>query len=630
MNAHKLFNLGMSVIFALSLVGMPTLSLAQEPPLDPVIGVSPNQGYVYGFGWPNGVAVHMTVQRGVDTIYEANAIVGPCGSGSPALGPCGPNDVYFDISDQLTGTPPVIVQGGDVITLIGGDISRSMTVSILQATGIDINAGTLSGIANPGQPVGVIVGSPQNISAIPDANGNWTAVLGPQYTQPGMRGFGLIQEDGYGNATVQGWSVPQPYIVANANERSIQADERDWLPLALWTAGTQLTLTIDDPSNGVGVDYTTTAYMQTNTQDEDYAAFADFGWPEMGLKPGFIVTISGPQVTKTLVITLDVTDINVQADTVAGVAEAGTRVRVCANVGDNCISRYVTAGEAGTWLADYRNPGSQPDEQQTVDIAPGTDFSVSEIDLDGDEYMYHWQALSNQPPQITSIIAPAVPVRLGQSIDATVVFSDPDVGDTHTAAWDWGDGSTATASATVPSATATHTYKSAGVYTITVQITDKAGASASAIFQYAVIYDPDGGFVTGNGWINSPVGAYTPDPTLTGKATFGFVSKYQKGANVPTGNTEFQFHIANMNFKSTSYDWLVIAGSKAQYKGTGTINGVSNYGFMLTATDDTQDKFRIKIWDKATSQIVYDNMIGAADNADPSTTIEGGSIVIHK
>ncbi len=118
-----------------------------------------------------------------------------------------------------------------------------------------------------------------------------------------------------------------------------------------------------------------------------------------------------------------------------------------------------------------------------------------------------------------------------------------------------------------------------------------------------VVYDPAAGFVTGGGWINSPAGAYAADPTLTGKANFGFVSKYQKGATVPTGKTEFQFKAGGLNFQSTSYDWLVVAGAKAQYKGTGTVNGVGGYGFMLTAIDGQQpggggvDKFRIKIWD---------------------------------
>lgn len=238
--------------------------------------------------------------------------------------------------------------------------------------------------------------------------------------------------------------------------------------------------------------------------------------------------------------------------------------------------------------------------------------------------------LSNQPPTITAITAPVAPVQLRQSINATVEFADHDTGDTHIVTWDWGDGSTTTAPASVPSVTTAHTYTSTGVYTVTATITDAADASVTATYQYVVIYDPNGGFVTGGGWINSPAGAYTTDPTLTGKATFGFVSKYQKGANVPTGDTEFQFKVANLNFKSTSYDWLVIAGMKAQYKGTGTINGVGNYGFMLTAIDGTLDKFRIKIWDKATENIIYDNQLGVTDSADPTTVLGGGSIVIHK
>jgi len=171
-------------------------------------------------------------------------------------------------------------------------------------------------------------------------------------------------------------------------------------------------------------------------------------------------------------------------------------------------------------------------------------------------------------------------------------------------------------------------------------VTDSCGGTGAAstvggLDALVVIYDPDGGFVTGGGWINSPAGAYVPSPTLTGKANFGFVSKYQHGANVPTGQTEFQFRVANFNFHSTAYDWLVVAGARAQYKGTGTVNGSGNYAFMLTAIDGQinggggVDKFRIKIWDKVTGAITYDNQLGAADGADPSTVLGGGSIVIH-
>ena len=41
------------------------------------------------------------------------------------------------------------------------------------------------------------------------------------------------------------------------------------------------------------------------------------------------------------------------------------------------------------------------------------------------------------------------------------------------------------------------------------------------------------------------------------------------------------------------------------------------------------DMFRIKIWDKATDEIVYDNQIGDEDDAPLTTIIGGGSIVIH-
>jgi len=42
------------------------------------------------------------------------------------------------------------------------------------------------------------------------------------------------------------------------------------------------------------------------------------------------------------------------------------------------------------------------------------------------------------------------------------------------------------------------------------------------------------------------------------------------------------------------------------------------------------DRFRIKIWDKASGTVVYDNMLGAAEGANPTTALGGGSIVIHK
>ncbi|PKP57623.1 hypothetical protein CVT91_10200 [Candidatus Atribacteria bacterium HGW-Atribacteria-1] len=204
-----------------------------------------------------------------------------------------------------------------------------------------------------------------------------------------------------------------------------------------------------------------------------------------------------------------------------------------------------------------------------------------------------------------------------------------------TAEISWGDGSTApgTVSTSDGIVTGSHTYAEAGVYTVTLTITDYCDKLSNYMeFQYVVVYDPSAGFVTGGGWIDSPEGAYVANPSLTGKATFGFVSKYKKGATVPTGNTEFQFKAGDLNFHSDSYDWLVITGGqKAMYKGDGTINGAGNYGFMLSAIDNDPDMFRIKIWDKDTNTdtVIYDNKVDEVDGED-GTELGGGQIVIHK
>jgi hypothetical protein len=135
----------------------------------------------------------------------------------------------------------------------------------------------------------------------------------------------------------------------------------------------------------------------------------------------------------------------------------------------------------------------------------------------------------------------------------------------------------------------------------------------------------------------SPAGAYTADPSLTGKANFGFVSKYETGTNTPSGETEFQFKAGDLDFHSDAYEWLVVAGPQAKFKGIGRINNTGNYGFMLSAVDGDMpggggiDKFRIKIWDKDNNdEIVYDNNLNAVDDATPTTVLGGGQITIKK
>jgi hypothetical protein len=254
----------------------------------------------------------------------------------------------------------------------------------------------------------------------------------------------------------------------------------------------------------------------------------------------------------------------------------------------------------------------------------------------------------SEPPEVT-ITSPASGclVSVNDEILFEGAFTDPDVDDTHTATWtvsntEWVDDLIIPATVDNENDTVGDTiaFPDAGIYSFTLTVTDNVGASdvASTVGQadlpaYVVIYDPEGGFVTGGGWIYSEAGAYKPDLLLAGKANFGFVSKYKKGATVPTGNTEFQFKAGNLNFHSSSYEWLVVTGSNyARFKGSGTINGGmapngEYYRFMLWAKDDDPDygdTFRIRIWQEdnvGNETDVYDNGF--------DQTIEGGSIVVH-
>jgi PKD repeat protein len=248
--------------------------------------------------------------------------------------------------------------------------------------------------------------------------------------------------------------------------------------------------------------------------------------------------------------------------------------------------------------------------------------------------------IANVAPSVGTLTGlPAAPIGAGTAVSLSVGFTDPGTLDAHTAVIDWGDGpagvGTVAQGSGSGSVTGGHTYTAAGVYTVTLSVTDNDGATGSTTHQFVVVYDPAGGFVTGGGWIDVPAGSYVPDPAAAGPARFGFVSRYLPGRTRPDGQTQFQFRAGNIDFHSTAYDWLVVSGPRAQYKGTGMINRNDGYCFLLTAVDGDVnggggvDRFRLKIWDCQSGNVVFDNLMGRADGEDP-TAITRGSVVIHR
>ena len=245
--------------------------------------------------------------------------------------------------------------------------------------------------------------------------------------------------------------------------------------------------------------------------------------------------------------------------------------------------------------------------------------------------------VDNANPTITAATLSSTLVAVGSPVTLTASYGDAGTNDTHTCVVDWGDGSLPqSGTASAGRCTATRPAPTVGVNQVTVTVTDDDGGFDTATTDFLVVYDPTGGFVTGGGHISVPAGSLSTDPAASGRANFGFNSKYQKGASKPSGNTEFQFHAGSVSFQSTDYQWLVVSGAKAQYRGTGTVNGVPGYEFLVTAYDgqakgasSTADAFRIKIWNS--SGTLFDNRRGTSDDFSSSTgqALSGGSIVIH-
>ena len=95
----------------------------------------------------------------------------------------------------------------------------------------------------------------------------------------------------------------------------------------------------------------------------------------------------------------------------------------------------------------------------------------------------------------------------------------------------------------------------------------------------------------------------------------------------------FELDSAGLHFASSGLSYLVVTNSdtKAYYQGTGSINGVSGYTFVVSVTDGDwhhSDTFRIKVYNTATGVVAYDNQYGAADDADATQPINCGAIVI--
>jgi hypothetical protein len=300
---------------------------------------------------------------------------------------------------------------------------------------VDWDTDQVSGKADPGSKVEVpAAGDNQYVirRVTADSEGNWTA----DYAHPGSAPdeqetldlrighvfFIPEQWDENGNSTKFWWQPPNPRFETNLTQNFIHGFG--------WTPGTSVTLTVDDASNGVGVDYTETQAVRTdNPWGSD--PWVGFEHP-ISMEPGDTVILTDGNIIKKHVAThVTVTSIDVDADTISGTAEPFAKVDIWTDTPDCCVDRSIFADSVGKWMVDFSIPGDEEREAQTVDLKPGSGGQVAENDDDGDTTNIRWQVPN---PSIT--VYPDEDIIEGNewplAATLTVQIGDPDQPDYQT------------------------------------------------------------------------------------------------------------------------------------------------------------------------------------------------------
>lgn len=250
--------------------------------------------------------------------------------------------------------------------------------------------------------------------------------------------------------------------------------------------------------------------------------------------------------------------------------------------------------------------------------------------------------ITDVAPVITTLTTPTAAQKEGQLMTLTAAASDVGTGDVHNAVIAWGDGSTSPATLTesngVISVSAQHRYTDAGLYTATVTVNTTGGLSTSRSSGTIVVVDMDNGNLEAEGWITSPTGACTSN-ALCGdlrrnRLKFSLEAKYEDDRRTRL-KSEVKIDFEDEWFKSRTAEWLVVSGGTAVLRGTGSIRGFGSYDYLISALDGNPpragtDRIRIKIWNRATGEVVYDTNRGAGDASAPTVALGGGKVKVKR
>jgi hypothetical protein len=205
-----------------------------------------------------------------------------------------------------------------------------------------------------------------------------------------------------------------------------------------WRPGNSVTVSINDPTIP-GIEFTDAKIVDSNGS----VTFYDLG--DLQVAPGMIVSMNDGTVFKSTTVThLQVTGVDIDTDVVSGTGEVGAHLNIQYCQYNGCLwRRWTDVQPDGTWQVDFSVPGAGGDEQELLDLVPGTSGSALWPDDDADHTQVDWYFYKNF---VVSPLEDRVE-GTGWKLDATVTVSinapdtpaDPDHTGTTTvtaASWD--------------------------------------------------------------------------------------------------------------------------------------------------------------------------------------------------
>ncbi|HEV2251510.1 MAG TPA: carboxypeptidase regulatory-like domain-containing protein [Candidatus Limnocylindria bacterium] len=382
-------------------------------------------------------------------------------------------------------------------------------------------------------------------------------------------------------------------------------------------------------------------YLFTAAFKEDPTLLGSSLAPEVTITPAPTALVAAP-------VTAQYSDGAILAATLTGNGAGLTSELVTATIASGAIviaQRATVTDGSGIARFDVRSFGPFAPGAYTATLAYGGNgsFSASSATV----------AFIRTAEDATIALTPPDPQRAGAVlVTATVTqAADGAPGDlTHAIAEltfqpNVGAATTVNAPVAADGSVSVTTTLPAGVYTVTAAVGGWFTSGLATATATLPVYDPTR-FVTGGGWVMTTAGS-TGLPAGR-RVTFGFNARYPAdrrtgdtgdrgehtgdrgehhgdpaGTLRPTGHLELQAKATDLELESETFDWLVIAGGRAELQGTASIDDSSAvWRFRLVAIDGSPDAFELSVWDAAGSLAHPRYHIGPA-------VLGGGSIRVH-